>query len=331
MARFIVARLAGLIGVLLALTTVVFLLQAAVPADPVRAMVGASASQASVEAARVELGFDTSLPEQYVAFLGRAVQGDLSMSLHTRRPVSTDLAAFLPASLELALAAGLLALVLGVGLGIATSGGRAKRSQLVLVAFASAPPFLLALGLLLVFYAGLDLLPGSGRVTPGIGAPTGPTGMTTVDALLAGQFAVWSDALAHLVMPATCLALAPAVAIARTLRSSLQQVLTEDYVRTARAKALPERSVLLKHGLRNALTAPLTMAGLQVGLLLGGVVVIESVFAWPGIGLYTARSIRAIDFPAIAGTTLVLGAAYVVVNALVDLAQQWADPRLRRT
>ena len=329
MGAFLGKRLAGLVGVLLALSTVVFLLEAVVPADPVRAMVGASASRASVEAARHTLGLDKPLPQQYLHFLSRAVHGDLSMSLHTRRPVGTDLAAFLPASLELALAAGLIALVLGVGLGVLTAGGRGRRSQLVLVALSSAPPFLLALGMLLLFYAGLHVLPGSGRVTSGIGAPTGPTGMVTVDALLHGQLAVWSDALAHLVMPATCLALGPAVAIARTLRSSLQQVLAEDYVRTARAKALPERSVLLRHALRNSLSAPLTMAGLQVGLLLGGVVVVESVFAWPGIGLYTARSIQTIDFPAVAGTTLVLGAAYVVVNAIVDLAQMWADPRLR--
>ena len=329
MKGFLAKRLGGLLGVLVALSAVVFALEALVPADPVRAMVGASASRASVQAARVQLGLDQPLPQQYLHFLARAVHGNLSMSLHTRRPVATDLAAFLPASFELALAAGLIALVLGVGLGIATSGGRGRRSQLALVALASAPPFLLALGMLLLFYAGLHVLPGSGRVTSGIGAPTGPTGMTTVDALLHGRFDVWSDAVAHLVMPATCLALGPAVALARTLRSSLQQVLTEDYVRTARAKALPERNVLLRHALRNALSAPLTMAGLQVGLLLGGVVVVESVFAWPGIGLYTARSIQTIDFPAVAGTTMVLGAVYVVVNALVDLAQLWADPRLR--
>jgi peptide/nickel transport system permease protein len=331
MARFLIKRLAGLFGVLLALSAVVFTLESVVPADPVRAMVGASATQATVDAQRVRLGLDKPLPEQYVHFLGRAVHGDFALSLHTHRAVSSDLAAFVPASLELALAAGLIALLLGTVLGIATAGGRGKRSQLLLVALASAPPFLLGLGMLLLFYAQLHVLPGGGRVTVGIGAPTGPTGMTTLDAVLAGRFAVLSDALAHLVMPAVALALGPAVALARTLRSSLQAVLAEDYVRTARSKGLPERRVLLRHALRNALSAPLTMAGLQVGLLLGGVVVVETVFAWPGIGLYTARSFQTIDFPAVAGVTLVLGAAYVVVNALVDLAQMWADPRLRAT
>ncbi|MCW2778829.1 MAG: transporter permease [Frankiales bacterium] len=326
---FLAKRVAGLLGVLLALSAVVFLLQSVIPADPVRAMVGASADAATVDAARTHLGLDDPLPTQYLHFLGQALHGDLATSLHTRRPVSADLAAFLPASLELALTAALLALVVGGVLGVLTAGGRGKKSQLLLVALASAPPFLLALGLLLTLYAGLHVLPGGGRLTPGVVAPTGPTGLLTVDALLHGQVAVWSDAVAHLVMPAVCLAIGPAVAIARTLRSSLQAVLREDYVRTARAKALPERRVLLRHALRNSLSAPLTMAGLQVGLLLGGVVVVESVFAWPGIGLYTARSIQTIDFPAVAGTTLVLGAAYVVLNAVVDLAQVWADPRLR--
>jgi peptide/nickel transport system permease protein len=137
------------------------------------------------------------------------------------------------------------------------------------------------------------------------------------------------DALAHLVLPAVCLALAPAVALGRVLRSSLQTVLAQDHIRTARAKALTEHRILLRHALRPALNAPLTMAGLQVGMLLAGVVVIETAFAWPGIGLYTVQSIASTDFPAVAGVTLVMGAAYVVINALVDLGQLAADPRLR--
>ena len=137
------------------------------------------------------------------------------------------------------------------------------------------------------------------------------------------------DALAHLALPALCLALGPAVALGRTLRSSLQTVLGADHIRTARAKGLTERGVLLRHAVRPALNAPLTMTGLQVGMLLAGVVVIESIFAWPGLGLYTARAITSVDFPAIVGVTLVMGAVYLIVNALVDVAQVAADPRLR--
>jgi peptide/nickel transport system permease protein len=290
MARFALTRLASLVGILLGLSVVVFLLQAVVPADPVRAMVGASATRETVEAKRHELGLDRPLPAQYAQFLNRAVRGDLSMSLHTRRPVRTDIAAFLPATVELAAAALALALVLGGALGLLTARGGGASLRVGLVAGASVPAFLLALLLLIVFYANLRWFPGSGRVSAELDAPTGPTGLLTVDGLLAGRLDVVRDALAHLALPALCLALGPAVALGRTLRSSLQTVL---------------------------------------GMLLAGVVVVESVFAWPGLGLYTARAITNVDFPAIVGVTLVMGAAYVVINALVDVAQVAADPRLR--
>jgi peptide/nickel transport system permease protein len=329
MARFALTRLASLVGILLGLSVVVFLLQAVVPADPVRAMVGASATPQIVEAKRHELGLDRPLPAQYVQFLSRAVRGDLQMSLHTRRPVRTDIAAFLPATLELAATALAMAVVLGGTLGLLTARGGGASLRVGLVASASVPAFLLALLLLIVFYAQLRWFPGSGRISAELEAPTGPTGLLTVDGLLAGRLDVVRDALAHLALPALCLALGPAVALGRTLRSSLQTVLGSDHIRTARAKGLTERGVLLRHGVRPALNAPLTMTGLQVGMLLAGVVVIESIFAWPGLGLYTARSITSVDFPAIVGVTLVMGAVYVIVNALVDLAQIAADPRLR--
>jgi len=329
MARFTLTRLASLVGILLGLSVVVFLLQAVVPADPVRAMVGASAKPQIVEAKRHELGLDRPLPAQYAQFLSRAVRGDLQMSLHTRRPVRTDIAAFLPATLELAATALAMAVVLGGALGLLTARGRGTSLRVGLVASASVPGFLLALLLLIVFYAQLRWFPGSGRISAELEAPTGPTGLLTVDGLLAGRLDVVRDALAHLALPALCLALGPAVALGRTLRSSLQTVLSADHIRTARAKGLTERGVLLRHAVRPALNAPLTMTGLQVGMLLAGVVVIESIFAWPGLGLYTARAITSVDFPAIVGVTLVMGAVYVIVNALVDVAQVAADPRLR--
>jgi peptide/nickel transport system permease protein len=329
MARFALTRLVSLVGILLGLSVVVFLLQAVVPADPVRAMVGASATPEIVEAKRHELGLDQPLPAQYTQFLSRAVRGDLQMSLHTRRPVRTDIAAFLPATLELAAAALALAVVLGGALGLLTAHGGGASLRVGLVASASVPAFLLALLLLVVFYAQLRWVPGSGRISAELNAPTGPTGLLTIDGLLAGRLDVVRDALAHLALPAFCLAVGPAVALGRTLRSSLHTVLGSDHIRTARAKGLTERGVLVRHGVRPALNAPLTMTGLQVGMLLAGVVVIESIFAWPGLGLYTARAITAVDFPAIVGVTLVMGAVYVIVNALVDLAQIAADPRLR--
>jgi peptide/nickel transport system permease protein len=252
MARFTLTRLASLVGILLGLSVVVFLLQAVVPADPVRAMVGASATPQIVEAKRHELGLDRPLPAQYAQFLGRAVRGDLQMSLHTRRPVRTDIAAFLPATLELAATALAMAVVLGGALGLLTARGRATSLRVGLVASASVPAFLLALLLLIVFYARLRWFPGSGRISAELEAPTGPTGLLTVDGLLAGRLDVVRDALAHLALPALCLALGPAVALGRTLRSSLQTVLGSDHIRTARAKGLTERGVLLRHGVRGA-------------------------------------------------------------------------------
>jgi peptide/nickel transport system permease protein len=324
-------RLAALVAVLFGLAVIVFVLQTVIPSDPARAMVGVSAPPEVVAAKRHELGYDKPLPQRFGAFLGRLARGDLQESLRTRNPVSTDLGTFAPATLELALAAAALAAAIGVGLGLLLAGGRraARVTRLVLVGGASVPAFLSGLVLILVFYSALHILPASGRVSDIYVLPDGPTKLLVVDALLHGQPNLLGSALAHLLLPALTLALLPALAIARTLSTSLEHVLREDYVRTARAKGLRERKVLLRHALRNSAGPALTMGGLQFGLLLGGVVVVEQIFAWPGLGLYLDQSIAYSDFPAITGTTLLLGTAFVVVNLLVDLAQAWADPRVR--
>ncbi|HWC36261.1 MAG TPA: ABC transporter permease [Mycobacteriales bacterium] len=327
--RFAVERLVALVGVLVALTFVVFLLERQVPANPVRALLGTSASASAVAAKSHQLYLDRSLPTQFWHFLAGVVHGDLGTSLHTRRPVMSDIRSFLPATVELAAVAALIAGVIGVSVGLLTARGRGRFTRLGLLGLASVPQFLLGLLFLLSFYSKLHWFPGQGRLSSGVAPPPGPTGMYTVDALLHGQFATFGDALWHLLLPAMTLAILPSVAIARTLRSSLQTTLRADYIRTARAKALPERTVMLRHALRNSAQAPLTMAGLQVGLLLAGVVVVEDIFGFSGLGLYTVRSIQTFDLAAVAGVSLVLGAAYVVINALVDLAQAWADPRVR--
>ncbi|GAC1440981.1 MAG: ABC transporter permease [Solirubrobacteraceae bacterium] len=324
-------RVAAMAGVLVGLATIVFLLAVVIPADPARAVLGAAASPAAVKQKAHELGYDRPLPERYVRFMGRVLRGDLQDSLRTRNTVAHDLGSFLPATVELALVAAALAALLGSALGLAMAGGMRGRgaARLLLVGGASMPSFLLALLGILLFYSTLHWLPASGRLSDTIAPVDGPTGLLLVDSLLALRLDAFGDALTHIMMPATALALTPAVALARTLAGSLEQQLSEDYARTARAKGLRERTVLLRHALRNAVGPMLTMAGLQMGFLLGGVVVVEQIFAWPGIGLYTAQSIQYADFPAITGVTLVLGATYVVVNLLVDLAQTWADPRIR--
>ncbi len=324
-------RLVALVAVLFGLAVIVFVLQAVVPADPVRAMVGASAPPEIVAAKRHQLGYDQPLPVRFADYMGRLVSGDLQTSLRTRNPVLNDLGTFAPASLELALAAAAMAAMLGVGLGLAlAAGGRtAKAIRLALIGGASVPTFLTALLLIVLFYSTFHLLPSSGRVDDTLAVPNGPTKLLLIDSILHGDPGVFWSAFKHLLMPAFTLALLPALAIARTLATSCERVLREDYVRTARAKGLRERTVLLRHALRNASGPALTMSGLQFGLLLGGIVVVEQIFAWPGLGRYIDQSIAYSDFPAITGTTLLLGAAYVIVNFLVDLAQAWADPRIR--
>ena len=328
--KFFAGRLGGMIVVLLVLAFVVFCLQRYTPADPVRVKLGANAQPQIVKAERHRLGYDQPLFVQYVDYVKGLAHGDLQDSLRTRNPVTTDLGNYVPATLELTMVALGMALVLGTLLGIA-SAARVRGSgglRVIMVAGSSAPVFLLALLGLLLFYRRLGWLPATGR-TKFLEPPTGPTKLLTVDSLVHGRFDVFTDAVRHLLLPAFCIAIGPAVAIGRVLRSSIVNSLRSDYVRTARAKGLSERTVLFRHTLRNSAGAALSMTGLQVGLMFAGVVVIESIFAWPGIGFYTVQAIPRLDFPAIAGVTLFLGAIYVVVNTIVDILQGVADPRLR--
>ncbi len=320
-------RLLALVGVLVGLSVLVFVIQAVLPTDPVRAYFGRNVSTDLLAAKRHELGLDRALPEQYVHFVGRLLRGDLGESLRTRRAVTTDIGDFLPATAELALCAAVLAAVFGVALGVIGSrGGVASGGvRLVSVLGSSAPTFLLAIVGILVFYRQLGWLPAVGRGD----SVDGPTRWFLVDAVLAGDPSAFVDAWKHLVMPATALAIGPAVSVARTLRGSLRDLQREDHVRLARAKGLGEVRILVRHCLRNAAGPSLSMGGLQSGLLLAGTVVVESVFGWPGIGLYLNQAIEASDLPAVVGVVLVLGAIYVVLNAVVDVLQIAADPRLR--
>lgn len=330
MARFLVSRTLGAIAVLLALVTVVFLLQSVVPGDPVRAQVGANAAPEVVAQERHRLGLDKPLADQYIRYIGHAVTGNLGVSIRTSNPVSDDIAQYLPATIELAIAAMVLAVLGGLvlGIGSATAARGAGLFRALLVAGASAPNFLLGFGLVYIFYLKLNVLPASGQ-TNALNPPTGPTGFLILDGLLNGEPSVTLNAVQFIVLPAVSLALLPAVAIGRVLRSSLIEVYDMDYIRTARAKGLSSSVVLRSHALRNAMSAPLTMTGLQFGLLLGGVVVVETIFSWPGIGLYLDQSIAANDLPAITGVTLVLGAMYVVLNILVDIGLAVIDPRVK--
>ena len=327
--KFLVQRVLAMIAILLVLTAIVFSLQKLSHADPVHAYLGANASKAAIAKESAILGYNKPVINQYFTYVDGVLHGNLEKSLRTRRPVATDLGAYLPATLELTLAALGLALFLGAALGLASAGRwrGAGALRVLMIAGSSTPAFLLALLGVLVLNGDLHWLPASGD-TGVLNAPTGPTGIIILDSLLHGDFATMWDGVVHLLLPAFCVAIGPAVSIGRVLRGSLHSALRSDFVRTARSKGLSDRVVLFRHALRNSLSAALSMTGLQVGLMFAGVVVVETVFAWPGIGLYTDQSIPQADFPAIAGVTLVLGASYVVINALVDIFQAVIDPRV---
>jgi peptide/nickel transport system permease protein len=327
MIRFILKRLGASVLLLLVLTAIIFLLQAISPGDPVKAYLGQNASRAAVAAERTKLGLNDPLPVQYLRYLWNLLHGNLGQSFRTHRTVAADLQSFLPATMELVLAAFVFALILGVLFAI--SGALRWRGSFVfrgiLLVGATAPAFLLALGGIVLFYAQLGWLPASGRGVD----DSGPTGFLLIDSILNGRLGDIGPVLQHLFLPALVLAIAPSISIGRILRASLETTLGADYVRTARSKGLSEFAVLLKHVFRNSVGPALSMAGLQLGFMFAGVVVVEQIFSWPGIGNYLAASIPVSDFPAIAGVTLVLGAIYVVCNAIVDVLQAVADPRIK--
>jgi peptide/nickel transport system permease protein len=330
MIRFVVNRLLALVAVLLVLTGTLFLLRRATPGDPAKQILGASASPEALAAKRHELWLDRSLPTQYFHYIDRLLHGDLGISIRTRRPVSEDVLQYLPASLTLLVLALTLAVV--VGLTVGALAGRGVRGTSVLnnalIGLASVPPFLLGLVAVVIFYAQLSWLPASGQ-TAAFDVPQSPTGVVFIDSLLAGDFALAGDAALHLVLPVTVLALTPAVAVARVFRSSLTDTMDSDYIRTARSKGLGEWRILSRHGIRNSIGSTLSMIGLQVGGIFASLAVVEVIFGWPGVGAYVAQSIPSGDFPGIAGVTLVVGVGYVTVNAIIDVLQAAADPRIR--
>lgn len=331
MIGFATRRLASMIVVLLALLAILFVLQHISPTNPVRAYVGLHASQSVVNAASKRLGFDSPLPVQYLHYVQRAVTGNLGMSLATGDPVLRDIGNCFMASVELIFFSLLFAVPLSLLYGLVGStrsrGGGVFRS--ILLALAAAPPFLLAIVGVVIFYQKLGWLPASGRSNY-VFAASRPTGFLTLDSILYGHFNVALDALRHLVLPAFVLSLVPAVAVGRVLRGSITSVLQTDQIRLARAKGLGEVKILLRHCLRNAAGPSLAMSGLMFGMLFANLIVVETVFAWPGIGSYVSQAIGRDDFPATAAVTLMLGASYVLINTTVDLLQAWADPRIRR-
>ena len=330
MLLLIVKRLFAMVIILLALSAIMFGLQRISNTNPIRAMLGANASKTAVLAEEHKLGLNKPLPVQYFNYVDNVIHGNLGISYRTRRPVAKDIMDFLPATMELTFYALIISVVLGTALGVisATEQKGAWLLRFFMFSGSSAPVFLLAILGLILFYRDLGWLPATGRLGA-INSASGYRGFLTLDAIVHGRFHILLGALRHLILPASCIALGPAVSIGRVLRASLVQSLRSDYILTARAKGLSEMAVVFKHGLRNSLGPMLSMIGLQAGLMLTGVVVVEEIFSWPGIGSYIGQSIPVGDFPAISGVVLVLGVIYVVINAVVDIVQTVVDPRIK--
>ncbi len=319
---------------LFGITLASFVLSQAVPVDPVTANLGeqAAADPEVVQAFRREWGLDRPLPEQYLRYVWNLAHGNLGRSISTRQPVSLDLQQHLPATIELSVVAMALSVLLGIPLGILSAVRRdSALDQLTRVAAlvgVSMPVFWLGLVALSVFYARLGWMPEPGRISATLTPPHFVTGFLLIDSLLAGRWDIVRDALWHLCLPALVLCTQNLGVLARLMRSSMLEVLGEDYVRTARAKGLGERAVLFRHAARNGLIPVVTVIGLNFGRLLSGAVIIETVFAWPGLGLYAFRSATSLDFPAIMGVGMVVGTIYILGNLLVDLAYAVIDPRI---
>lgn len=333
MAMFVAKRILFTAIVLLGAVTIVFFLSNFIPADPVVAALGDFASKEAVEKYRHELGLDLPVYVQYWRYLQQLLRGNFGTSITSRQPVVSDLVRMLPATLELLLPSLLLAGLAGVVLGVisAVQAGRwSDHLSRVLSLFGmSMPVFWLGLGLQILFFRWLGVLPIAGRLPTGVSAPPEITGLFVLDALLAGNLGLAGLAAKHLVLPIITLSLVDLALMARLTRGILLDVLRTDYVRTARSKGLSERVVVYRHALRNAMLPLVTVYGLRIGSALGGAVITETVYAWPGIGRLAVQAITRFDYPIITGFTLMMCFAYALVNLLVDISYLFLDPRVK--
>lgn len=333
MTAFIARRLVATVFVLWGISLLTFVLSHIVPSDPARLLAGPHASASAVARVRAEFGLDKPLPVQYAHYVADLLRGDLGTSFVTLRPVSRDLVSFLPPTLELAVFALLVGAPLGILVGAvgATYYRRAPDSvgRLAAALGLAIPVFWLAMLGQIVFYTHLHWLPFGGQLSTGVTPPPTITGSYVLDSLFSGRFGTFANALDHLVLPGSVLALGVVGMMARITRTSMLEVLGEDYVRTARAKGLGPVRILTHHTLRTALLAPVTLLGLEFGLLAGGVFLVENIFSWPGLGRYAFQAILDSDYNALIAVTLVLAAIYIVANLLVDLVYMLLDPRVR--
>ncbi|MBN2510243.1 MAG: ABC transporter permease [Spirochaetales bacterium] len=336
MLSYILKRIGLLIPTLLGVITLVFFMISLSPGDPARVMLGERASAEQLEKLREDLGLDRPLHQQYFSYLSRIVRLDFGKSITTGRPVIEEIGQLFPATMELAFFAMLLASGLGIIIGVVSATKRNTpldyASMIGALFGVSMPVFWLGLVLIMIFSVGLDLLPTGGRMNIRLYMETF-TNFYIIDALIAlfrkGDITYLGSALKHLILPAAALGTIPLAIIARTTRSSMLEVLKQDYIKTARAAGIPEGKIIFRYALKNALLPIITVIGIQFGLLLSGAILTETIFAWPGIGKWIYHSISARDYPAVQGGIIIISTVFVVINLLVDILYSVVNPRVR--
>jgi peptide/nickel transport system permease protein len=330
--RYAIRRGLTIVPVLLGVSVLVFSFIHLIPGDPALTMLGERATPEKVAEVRVRLGLDRPIWQQYLLYIGKALQGDLGVSIIRGDPVASDLLRRFPATVELAMAAIVVAVAVGIPVGVASAVRRNSLldslARLGALTGVSMPIFWLGLVLAWFFGVQLRVLPTGFRLSSGT-AFVPWTNFVILDALVQGDWATLSDAIRHLILPALALATIPLAVIARMTRASMLEVLSREYIRTAEAKGLSPRVVILRHALRNALLPVLTVVGLQVGRLLAGAILTETIFSWPGIGLWVYESIESRDYAIVQGVSLFIAVIVVGVNLLTDVLYAAVDPRIK--
>jgi len=333
--EFVLRRLFTSVFVLIGVSIITFLLARVMPSDPAVLYIGPKARADEIARVRHELGLDRSLPVQYGIYMRDLLHGDLGTSIGTKRPVLQEILDRAPATLELLFTGMLLAVLIGIPLGVLSARWQGKPLDVgvraVSIIGVSMPAFFLGMVLQIMFFRNLHWLPLAGRVSNDLRF-THPIEMIThffvLDALLTQNWVAFKDASIHLLLPALTLAAYPIGLIARMTRGAMLEVLEQDYIRTARAYGIRDVIITYLYALKNAISPTLTVVGLTIAFALTGTFFVEIIFAWPGLGQFTARSLLNIDYPAIMGITLLGSTAYVLINLVVDILQAWIDPRV---
>jgi ABC-type dipeptide/oligopeptide/nickel transport system permease component len=332
--EYIVRRLILLIPVIIGVTIITFTISHVIPADPARAFAGGPKAQPeTIARIRAELHLDKSIWEQYFYYLNDLIHLNLGKSYLENRPVTDSLAQYFPATFELTIAAMIFAVPLGILGGIISATHQNKLSdhlsRIIAIVGYSLPIFWLALMLQYAFAYAIPILPLEGRLSVGMAPPAGITGFYLIDSLTSLNGDVLASSFLHLILPAFTLGFSTLAIVLRMTRSSMLEVMGTDYIRTARAKGVPERKVINRHALRNALIPTITVTGLQFGLLLGGAVLTETIFNWPGMGRFAANAVLGLDFNSVMAFTLVVAIIYVIANLIVDILYAAVDPRVK--